>query len=376
MLKNYFTFLFAFFFLMLYATTAPAQNNINKSSALELLLAQIEKQIVPQHWNKGMDEIAITIPQLYVTFLGTAMRKQEYYLDRYPARIKKFRILNAEIESLIPKIANAYDYANASKNNGKKINIKTLEGIYYSALMGDLSENFLTNYKKNSGNDIRMVHIPFMIDKVEEPLYKKVPKKDDAIVLLGEEVLPQSSRKELGVPTITGLKCPMKSGKDLKIDTNENPDDRTCISCTYTNGLLYEQEARVNDYKHGEYFSYYVWDREPHHIWKHGYYNNGKMHGIWEEYKYGEEAGKALLAKRMKYDNGIKVFEEEYYRKDEYREIYLHYKALFVQGKRSEATWFYKNDKKRMHVTIINGESVKDGCWEEDGTPIPCPSYW
>lgn len=360
-----------------------AQDYINKSPALELLLTQIEKQFVPQHWNKGMDEIAITIPQLYVTFLGTAMRKQESHLDRYPASFEKFEILNAEIESLIPKIANAYDYANASNNNGKKINVKTLEGIYYSALMGDLSEIFLTNYKNKSGNDIRSIQIPYMIDKVQEPSYKKAPKKDDAIVFLGEEVLPESSRKDLGNSIITGLKCPMKSDKDFEIDTNDNPDDKTCIKCKYSQYSIYQQVALVNGYNHGENFEFFDYDLNddiPHIMTKHGYYNNGKMHGVWEEYWYRKEVGKAIIRYKTEYNQGIKLWDENYAlsfeKKDSDRIVYLDTRTLYVNGKRSETTFFYKNKRKQMHVSIVDGESVKDGCWEEDGTRIPCPSYW
>ena len=362
--------------LLLWSVTATAQRNITKSPALERLLQQIEQNYVPQQWNQGMDDIAITVPFLYVQLVGYAMYNQQNNINQSSSGLKEFNNLNQEIISLTPQIAKAYNTTNSNNINFEFCNPEELQVYYIKSKNGILSQNFIQHYREQAGKDITQINIPFILDEGAEPLYIKAPRKDDAIVLLGEEVRPESSIRALEGPLITGLKCPLRSDKFLQIDTNDNPDDKTCIKCYYDNGLLSKQVPVVNNYEHGEYFYYWTWGNEPHHLITRGFYNNGKKHDIWEEYRYGEEAGKALLAKRMKYDSGIEIFEEEYWRKKPYLDVYRRSSTLYVKGERSETTWFYENGRKRMHVSIIDGESVKDGCWEEDGTPISCPSFW
>lgn len=99
-------------FLLFGPIRIAAQSNIKKSPALESLLEHIEKNYIPPQWNVGIDEIAKSTPDLYCIFLGSAMRKQEDYLNQYPENSKNFKILNDEIILLIPKIADAYNNAN------------------------------------------------------------------------------------------------------------------------------------------------------------------------------------------------------------------------------------------------------------------------
>lgn len=377
---------------MFNATIASAQNNITKSPALELLYQQIQKGYVPQKWKAqlkwDMDSIAKVIPPFYVKIVGYAMFNQKKKLKQNSIDSKAYDNLNDEILSIIPKIANAYNEANY--NNNKFQNPDWLKGHYLNATKGGLDKEFRQSYNKHAGKEIAQINFPYVLNKEQEPAYKKAARKNDAIVLLGVSPLPESSRKELGEPIKLGLKCPLKgkklsnySGYTEKIDTNDNPNDKTYIECGYRIGQIFNQTALVNGYKHGEYFGFHDSDEDgdlPNILHTHGYYNNGKKDGIWEEYWYYEKSGKTLLRERTTYDNGIKLSEEEYYTKNGKRDIYLEKRSLYVNGRRSETTWYYENTRKRMHVTVdttvINGKSVKDGCWKEDGTSFPCPSYW
>ena len=223
-------------FLLLGSTTILAQSNINKSTALESLLQQIDKNYVPQKLNMNIDEIAISIPFLYVQLVGSAMRNQKSYLKQNPAGLKIFENLNKEILIIIPQIAEVYNKTNYNKIDYEYNDALELEDYYYRALEGIYSHNFKQTYREFSGKDILQVNIPFILD-IREPQYKKAAKKDNAIVLLGVEVLPKSSPIELEGPFVTGLKCPLKGNGHNYIDTNNNPEDKTYMICNYTSAF-------------------------------------------------------------------------------------------------------------------------------------------
>ncbi len=372
-------------FLLLSFITAEAQDNINKSPALESLLQQIDKNYVPQKLNKNIDEIAISIPFLYVQLVGSAMRNQKSYLKQNPASLKIFENLNKEILSIIPQIADAYNKTNYNKIDYEYNDALELKDYYYRALDGIYSQNFKQNYREFSGKNILQVNIPFILDP-DKPNYIKKAKKDNAIVLLGVEAPPKSSPHELQGPFVTGLKCPLKYKSYLQIDTNNNPDDRTHIGCFYNhdNDLLYKQEPLVNGFKHGEYF-YYSGNFDkvggqgslPHRIINRGYYNNAKKDGIWERYKYYKDEKKILLRERSIYKNDSIQSHEDYYPKESYQSSFVKSRSIYIKGKRSKSTYFYENGQVRMLVIVYpDGTSIKEGCWEKDGTKIPCPSYW
>ncbi len=357
--------------LSLSTTIILAQNSINKSPYLQLLDLQIEKNYVPRQMNMGIDEITINIPMLYVQLLGSAMRNQKSYLKQNPKSLEKFENLHKEIISIIPQIANLYNSTNSSKTGYEYNDATTLEDYYYRALEGIFSQNFKQHYKEQSGKDITQVNIPFIL-KPTEPNYIKEAKKDDAIILLGEEVL-KSSPHELQGPSITGLKCPLKSDKNLKIDTNENPDDRTYLSCDYfEDGLLKEQRPYVDGYKHGEYFGFWQWEDTPYHLNERGYYKNGNKNDIWDDYQYWPYLKISLLYRRFKYDNGVKVFKEEYKVTDSHQSVYLSTRNLYIKGKWSDYTWFYENGKRRKHSKVSDRTYVKFECWDENGNSMPC----
>ncbi len=172
--------------LSISTTMILAQNSINKSPFLKLLDQQIEKNYVPQQMNMGIDELTVTIPMLYVQLLGSAMRDLKSNLNQYPTSLEKFENLHKEIIYIIPQIANVYNSTNSSKIGYEYNDATTLEDYYYRSLEEIYSENFKQHYKELAGKDILQVNIPFILVPVK-PSYKKVAKKDNAIVLLGVE---------------------------------------------------------------------------------------------------------------------------------------------------------------------------------------------
>ncbi len=181
---------FALALILLNFITVVAQNTNIKSPALETLIQQIDKNYIPSGWNDGMnsmEKLAGSIPQIYFTFLGTAMKKQEFYTKKNPVASKNYKNLNQEILLLIPDLV---DLKNSKiSNNDQLINANALEDIYYGALMGNINESFNQNYKKNKGKYLSQISMPSVLDKQTAGgiSYKKVAKKDkNEINLLGK----------------------------------------------------------------------------------------------------------------------------------------------------------------------------------------------
>jgi len=396
------SFLILLFFLSINSTPVVAQNNYKKSPTLELLLIQIEKNYLPPPWNIGIKEIAKSNPQLYAILLGSAMRKQENYLNQFPGSTNKFNTLNTEIISLISKITKTYNIS--VSNNNKYIKTKNLEEAYYSALMGKLNSNFKQEYKKQFGNDISQVNIPFILNQIGEPIGKKTVKKEEKMILLGvvapiakdtnnikthvfqEEIIPididiiqENNPHEIQEYFITNMKCPLKNidenGIDyIKIDTNNNPNDKTYVLCEYdSKGLLNMQTSWVNGFMHGEQFKYHI---NPFHIIiDHEENTDTEKYGILKTYRYWEKETKTMSNKLFKHDVDIKPLEEEYYLKDSLHSV-LDSKSLYLKGKKSETTWFYEDGQIRryMSINIIDSTTIKEECWDIDGMKIPCQS--
>lgn len=401
-LKQSFLILILLFFLSINATPVVSQNNYKKSPTLELLLVQIENNYLPPPWTIGINEIAKSNPQLYAILLGSAMRKQEDYLNQYPGSSKKFSTLNTEIISLIPKITKTYNIS--ISNNNKYINTKNLEETYYSALMGKLNTNFKQEYKKQFGNDISQVYMPFILNQIDESIHKKTNKKEERIILL-DVVAPiakdtfntkthviQEEINLIDVDTIkennphaiqefylTNIKCLLKNidenGIDyIKIDTNNNPNDKTYVLCEYdSKGFLNRQTSWVNGFMHGEQFNYHI---NPFHIiMDHEENTEIEKYGILKTYRYWEKETKTMSNKLFNHDVDIKPLEEEYYLKDSLHSV-LDSISLYLKGKKSETTWFYENGQIRryMSINIIDNTTIKEECWDIDGMKIPCQS--
>lgn len=363
------------------SVTVPAQPNVNKSPALQRLIVQVEENYMPKQMFNSVGEIELNVPILYVQLLGYAMYNQRKYLNQSNSGKEIFIKLNNEILTIIPQIAETYNRTNYNKSYFEYASAGDLREYYKRAYNGVLSKNFRQNFQKSTGKDISRIYTDNVLVENSGPSYIKGPKRNGEIVILGQSVDMDRRPVDLGNPVLRGLKCPLTSDKDFEIDTNNNPDDKTCITCSYRDdGSIIAQAEYVDGHYHGEYFYFHDFspdDNIPNVLHEHGMYKNEKKDGVWEVYYYRENAGESKLWERNKYDNGVKVFDERYSYNIETFIEYVDHITNYVDGKASEVTWFYENGGKRMHVSYDpNGGYVKDGCWEEDGTPMACPSYW
>ncbi len=304
MSKKY-QFLIILIFLLQNFTLVSQNTNI-KSPALETLIQQIDKNYVPTGWNDGMnsmEKLAGNIPQIYFTFLGAAMNKQELYINNNPIASKNFKTLNNEVLSLIPNLVNLSN--NSTSNNNEPINAKALEDIYYGALMGNINETFNQNYKKNTGKDLSQISMPSVLDKqiVGGTSFRKVAKKDKNEIKLLGEVAPAATydpgKKD---PDVSNL--PYSTGQCQKQSNEESFYVETGTSCTYDNGMLVYETQMVNYKKHGVQ-KYYEVRSGRHYMAESTPYTNNEKDGIQERYKYDDKSGRVYLVGRKPYKSGL-----------------------------------------------------------------------
>jgi hypothetical protein len=396
-------FLILLFFLSANQVLIHAQNNLNSSLTLNMLLTQIDQNYLPPPWNTGIKDIAKSSPQLYITLLGYAMRKQETYLERFPEYSDRFKSLNSEIISSIPKITRTY---NQSVTNNKFISTQSLEEMYYRALMGNLDSNFKQGYRKQFGKDISQVNMPFIFNKIEEPNPEKTVNKDDRIILLDvtapyskdtsdpeeitvikdtiftvdtEPIQEENDPFEIQEYFITTLKCPLKNtdknaNEYIEIDTNNNPDDETYIRCEYDpEGSLTSQTSFTEGLRHGEQFNFHTGPLQV--ATENTEDLNGNYYGIIKAYKYWKNEFDIMSEKLFGNNEDFKLLDEEYTLKDSLQpEPVISSKSLYIKGIKTETTWFYNNGNMKRYVKINtkDGSTIKENCWNEDGTEIPC----
>jgi len=327
--------------------TLVSQNTNIKSPALETLLQQIDKNYVPLQWNDGMntmEKLSKTIPQVYFTFLGAAMNKQEYYINNNSIASQNFKNLNREILFQIPDLV---DYRNSlNPNDYERINDNTLGDLYNDALVGIINENFNQAYKENTGKDLSQISMPSVLDQhaVGGTSFRKVAKKDKNEIKLLGEVAPKaeySGNDQTQISPIEpihtdnysgpkqyegfGCQCPQKApsddgNEDLStatanryLDCNQDPYDDTYVKCVYRGKgkgkgyYLSLQEPISNGKKHGKTYSWHE-DTTNGHVylkWDQNFFN-GKENGIRKIWKLTVSDRRVYLETEEKYVNGKK----------------------------------------------------------------------
>lgn len=365
--------------------TLVSQNTNVNSPALETLLQQIDENYVPPGWNdtmNNMEKLSKTIPQVYFTFLGAAMNKQEYYINNNSIASQNFKNLNREILFQIPDLV---DYRNSlNPNDYERIDDNTLGDLYNDALFGTINENFSQAYKENTGKDLSQISMPSVLDQntVGGTSFRKVAKKDKNEIKLLEEVAPAATidpnKKDPDVsnlPYSTG-KCPMQSNKkSVYVKTGTN--------CTYENGMLVYETQMVNHKNHG-IRKYYRVEKGIHYMAASIPFTNDKEDGTEETYDYDDESGRVYLSRRIPYKSGlIDGTYEEYTMKYGYHtfrttqwmngkkhgvqeqcaymsygdgrptKIYLKWKTVYAYDKRVES-FVYKDDGSIISHTRYN----------------------
>jgi len=167
-------------------------------------------------------------------------------------------------------------------------------------------------------------------------------------------------------PDPSSIKCPLKNtnGTYLVLDSNNNPNDKTQIKCSYSsNGLLKSQNSEANGNRNGEYIVY-NFNKNIHYIKVYGNYNNGNKDGAWLTFHFPDDSGKVVLASEIKYNNGIKMVEEFYDSRD-FLSKRIQYDG---DGKKSEVTAFYDTGKASSYSTYNSaGTRLTYKAWHKDG---------
>lgn len=177
---------------------------------------------------------------------------------------------------------------------------------------------------------------------------------------------PDLVNKTENKPIKSVIKCPLKNtnGTYLVLDSNNNPNDKTQMKCSYSSsGLLKSQNPEANGKRNGEYIEY-NFNKNIHYIKVYGNYNNGNKDGTWLAFHFPDTSGKVVLASQIEYRNGVKIVEELYDSRD-FLSKRIRYDG---DGKKSEVTTFYDNGKVSSYGTYTpDGTRSSYEAWYKDG---------
>lgn len=128
--------------------------------ALKILLIQAQDfYVFPLNdgW-QGIDEVINKAPEVYASIMGLLMQKQKSYLIQYPGSYKQFNILQNEIISLFPKVAQSYN----NNHPNDQVSSSFLEQVYYQGLRKRLNPVIVSGVPY----DPTYKNIPFMLNQV------------------------------------------------------------------------------------------------------------------------------------------------------------------------------------------------------------------
>lgn len=310
-------------------------------------------------------------PVSYASILGLTFHRQVIYAKQKRKYKKELNTLAKELYAYIKHLAKVHHYKNP--RNGKPMSEKFLLSKFQYAAKGKMNEWVI----KNKGIDPRGTQVSMILDKMKDTgvVYDFHEQEDNkGIVLLGQEVE--------GAAELAGDICPQysKTKKEereklvrvgAKIDTNNNPDDRTYIKCEYDvnpfkDTLLQEKQTPYKEgNKDGVYLRYlthtdgtrYIHDEVP--------YKNGLKHGTYKVNLYmpdGRHPPRPFLFTQTPYENGkrkgiAKSFgyselgerHEKWitpYENDKINGVRLYYNVVYTKRPYLSSRITYKNGKK------------------------------
>ena len=359
------------------------------SPALKTIFQQAQQAYFAP-MGSDLNQVINTEPEIFASILGLVMQRQRNYLEPNPGYIPRFEALKEEIVSLLHKIAQA----NISQRpaNGQAITGTALEYIFYRDMNGESNNWFIENLQI----DPARVGLPFMLNQVaaaQEPASGSDPtppglgafylkKESDSIRLLDKDAEPNNFPLQAGLSSDSQV-CPdYKVGgtPNAYIDTNNNPDDRTFIECSYpisaivqtpfeegeVNGtrlVFSTQEGKpkylswktpyVNGLKHGMEESYLLTDSGQRWLFSQTIYINGKRQKIKKKWNL-TATGNRYLEDLIPYENDRENGVEEFYSISKSGQCYLYRRTSWSNGKRHGVSSTYNEDGSIKYVQKYN----------------------
>jgi len=350
-------------FVFVLTTPAPAAKDMNLSLELRKLIGQAESTYFSK-FGKTANETVNANPMSFASILGLTLQRQGNYSDQYPQYNDHYWVLRKQCNELIARLAKMHKYKDPE--TGSPMSAQKLQGEFLIGLQGKANAFFIQRFGINPAT----VNTPMILAQVPVPKDQqtvtpsyKLPPRDNGIVLGGEAaptarsssiitpyggqtLAPTPEPRQSLSPNFPGSKvynvkgriCPVVqpagASTGYKIDTNNNPNDGTYVSCSY--------DAKVQGYK--------VLSAQS-------LYGEARRTGVQLRFMQ-VESGRIYLEFISERANGVTMKRIEYFDNGNMKEA-----EVIQNGKKVRVKYFPNG---RMQSTYVNGNLAGMGC--EDGS--------
>ena len=269
-------------FVLLMSVGVAAKEQAQLSPAMKALLRQANSQYM-QLFGTTVDKAVNENPMFFASILGVTLQRQMNYSKDNSGYFNRYLTLRQECMQLLAFVAEQKNYRNPK--GGGPMPLEALEGEFYEGISGAPNKFFIQKFNL----DPATVNLPVIVTMVAPSQQGgSMEPEPDTISIGGETASASQSSVEgvhVGLPPepepvpqqslsnvpgmeaykVKGRMCPVESpggwNPIYTLDTNNNPNDGTKVSCSYTinqNGrkLLSGQNTYVNGKKHGVSLSF------------------------------------------------------------------------------------------------------------------------
>lgn len=265
------------FVLLLPVFAAGGKAQAPLSDAMKALLRQANTQYM-QLFGTTVDKAVNENPMLFASILGVTLQRQMHYSTGNNDYFNRYLKLREECMELLAFVAEQKNYRNPK--GGGPMPLEALEGEFYEGISGAPNNFFIEKFNLDPAKANLPVIVTMVAPSQQGGSMEPVPDK----ISIGGETASGSHSSVKGVPVglppqpepvpqqslssvpgmeaykVKGRMCPVEHpggwNPIYTLDTNNNPNDGTKTSCSYTinqNGrrLLSGQISYVNGKRHG-----------------------------------------------------------------------------------------------------------------------------
>lgn len=382
--------------LFLLTLTIPQSVSAEKIPPGVLMILNQVDQVYIKPSGKDTRYYFVNNPVSYASIIGLTFHRQIIYAKQKQKYKKELNILAKDLYAYLKNLAKIHHYKDP--RSGKAMPEKLLLSKFHYAAKGKMNAWVI----KNKGIDPAGVKQPFILNRVTvaqhilpperdtEPNYRFEEAEDesDGIVLLDQEAE--------GPVKSSGEVCPKyssatKEEKDklirvgAKIDTNNNPDDRTYLECKYAVNahkdiiLQEEQTPYKEGKKDGLYIRYLTHKDGTRYLKNEVVYKNNLKNSMFTTYLYMPDykrAPKPFLYSQTPYVNGKRKGLEKQFAYTELGERHVEWETPYKNDKIDGVRIYHNVEYAKKpylsgRITYENGKKHGlDISYERDGRTI------
>lgn len=371
--KRVLLLLSAFIFLLPPPATGKTQAPL--SGAMKSLLHQANTQYLTL-FETTVDELANENPRMLASILGVTLQRQTNYAVDNPRYGNQYWQLRAECQQLLAFIAEQKEYKDPK--NGGNMTVEDLEEEFFEGISGAPNDFFI----KRFNIDPARVSLPMVLPQVVLSQQGAAMAPPGTITLGGETAPGAETSVEggrVGLPPkveqpprdavgdfpgkqaykVEGRICPVQHpggwNPEQTIDTNNNPNDGTKVSCFYTirqgdQRLLSSQASYVNGKKQGVSLTYKKNSNGTIYLERIFEFNQGEQ---WQGAVFSENGQQKYSLRR----NGNSKISTQFHPNGNKKSVRVE------KGGESMSEDYYPNGQ--VSIRYVNGSPV--GTWCPDG---------